>query len=534
MRIVKVHIRSEFKNLSDFHINFHKNAMETVLIGLNATGKSNLMEALVIIFRDLDLKRNPHFGKKKEALEYSIHYNCRKRDIEIEFSKKNGYSFKINGEKLKNKLTFFSKKAEYLPKHVFLYYSGLSDRVKELYSEHEKKYYQEIIKEDAKPEHFNDIRPIFLVQNIHASFALIAFYMLEEKNSETIEFLENELNILDFSSALFILKEPIWARSGNKVESLWGAKGLVKTLMDDILEYSIAPIANNERVHTNYKKTEKQSRLYLFIDSKERFKELIKNKYNNDKVSLFNALESIYLSDLMQDVKIKVVKKNVVGGLSMNEMSEGEKQLLTVLGLLKFTKDEESLILLDEPDTHLNPHWKWKYLDYLAKVVKRPKNTQIIFCTHDPLIIGGMDKEQVRIFKSDSKSGKTFVDEPTISPKEMSVEKILTSDLFGLPSIMNKDLEDIVNEKRYLQARLELESITEEEILQYNKLKSYLDEIGFYDVTADSRYNQFLKLTSQKKEFSNRSFTQEEKKRLDKIAKEVLKEINKEKDNEIH
>ncbi|RDC62369.1 AAA family ATPase [Adhaeribacter pallidiroseus] len=527
MRIDKVHIKSKFKNLDDFEIEFDSNAMETVLVGLNATGKSNFMEALIIIFRDLELKREPQFGKKKEALEYYIKYNCRNKNIEAEFSKGNGYVFKIDGERIKSKTTFFNKRAEYLPKHIFFYYSGISDRVKELYSEHEKKYYQEIIKTDAKPENFNEIRPIFLVQNIHASFALIAFYMFREREQETIDFLKDELRIHDFGSALFILKEPSWARQGNKVDSLWGAKGLVKSLMIDILGFSLAPIATYERVHTNYKKTEKQSRLYLFINSKEKFKELIKNKYDDDKVRLFNALESLHLSDLMQDVKINVLKENVDGELSMNEMSEGEKQLLTVLGLLKFTKDDESLILLDEPDTHLNPHWKWKYLDYLDKVVKRPENTQIIFCTHDPLLFGSMDKSQVRIFNYDSEQGKTVVREPAISPKEMSVEKILTSDLFGLPSIMNKELEDKLNEKRYLQAKMISNDISKEDRKRFEALKEYLDEIGFYDITADSRYNQFLKLTSKHKEFAYRSFSKEEKEKLDRIAKEVIDEIKK-------
>jgi hypothetical protein len=34
-------------------------------------------------------------------------------------------------------------------------------------------------------------------------------------------------------------------------------------------------------------------------------------------------------------------------------LSEGEQQLLMVLGLMRFTKSHQSLVLLDEPDTHL-------------------------------------------------------------------------------------------------------------------------------------------------------------------------------------
>jgi ABC-type multidrug transport system ATPase subunit len=234
---------------------------------------------------------------------------------------------------------------------------------------------------------------------------------------------------------------------------------------------------------------------------------------------------------MLHDVKIKVQKEGVDGELSMAELSEGEKQLLTVLGLLKFTKDEESLILLDEPDTHLNPMWKWKFLDYLDRVVKRKENTQIIFCSHDPLVIGNLKKNQVQIFKKD-KEGKTEAFNPYLSPREMSVSKILTSELFGIPSLMSKKLEDLLNQKRFLQAKLVQGELDDKELGQFEKLKNYFDHIGFNDETTDSRYNQFLKLTSQNKAYSNRKYTKEEAEELDRIAKEVLDEILKEEKGE--
>ena len=43
-----------FKNLTDFEIDFDQGELSTVLIGENGTGKSNVIEALVTIFRDLD------------------------------------------------------------------------------------------------------------------------------------------------------------------------------------------------------------------------------------------------------------------------------------------------------------------------------------------------------------------------------------------------------------------------------------------------------------------------------------------------
>lgn len=53
MRLDKLYIE-DFKNLKQFSIDFDEREMTTVLIGHNGTGKSNLIEAIVTLFRDLD------------------------------------------------------------------------------------------------------------------------------------------------------------------------------------------------------------------------------------------------------------------------------------------------------------------------------------------------------------------------------------------------------------------------------------------------------------------------------------------------
>jgi len=334
------------------------------------------------------------------------------------------------------------------------------------------------------------------------------------------------LNIVDFGSALFMLKQANWSKSRNGEDDFWHADGLVRRFMEDLWRFSVAPMFFNETVKGSLRKRETLNRLYLFIKDKETFASLVDIQMFKSKIPLFNALCSLHFSEFMddEDVRIKVVKENVEGELAMGELSEGEKQLITVLGLLKFTKDDEALILLDEPDTHLNPLWKWKYLDFLDDVVHNSKKTQIIFCTHDPLVIGSMGKEQVRVFKRDE-NYKSLVIEPDVNPKEMSVAKILTSELFGIPSIMSKEVEDKLNHKRYLQSKIIKGTITEVEKEKFEELKMYLDSIGFYDISIDSRYNKFLELTSDRIEFTKRKFTPKEEEELDKISREVMDEI---------
>lgn len=53
----------QFKNLKNITIDFDQDLWVTVVIGWNGTGKSNVLEALAIIFRDLiGKKRTPAFA----------------------------------------------------------------------------------------------------------------------------------------------------------------------------------------------------------------------------------------------------------------------------------------------------------------------------------------------------------------------------------------------------------------------------------------------------------------------------------------
>ena len=66
----------QFKNLSELTIQFDTGSDTCVMLGANGTGKSNLIEALVTIFADVDLRRKPAFG-------YELTYECRSKTVRI-------------------------------------------------------------------------------------------------------------------------------------------------------------------------------------------------------------------------------------------------------------------------------------------------------------------------------------------------------------------------------------------------------------------------------------------------------------------
>ena len=364
MRIDSLYIE-DFKNLKQFKIDLDENELNTVLLGQNATGKSNFIETLVLIFKYLDLSKvgsTPRFPE----FEYEIKYKCREHNIKIickidEKTRKPSYEIYVNEEKQSYK-SFFTNKEIYLPKYVFTYYSGISNKLKEHFDENQRNFYNKAKAKGVTKDDVEDFRRMFYVQLVHSYFVLLAFYTFEEE--KTKKFLSEYLNIENLESILFKFQKPEWQKKTDfQDEFMWGAEGLVREFLEKLWEVSLAPIDIFEDYKESFRDSSNKQKefLYLFVPTKEKLQEL--NKFYHTNTELFKALESTYISDLIDEVRVKVKKKNVKNEITFKELSEGEQQLLTVLGLLKFTKDKETLVLLDEPDTHLNPLWKWHYLD---------------------------------------------------------------------------------------------------------------------------------------------------------------------------
>ncbi len=517
MRIDKVYIE-HFKNLRDFSIDFDERYRETILLGRNASGKSNFMEALILIFRNIDLDKQPEFN-------FDLSYEMRDRKIRV-VGWNGKHQFHIDGVTTSKKY-FQSNKAELFPKYVFTYYSGISNRLEEHFDEHQKRFYDEIIKPESVDIDTEDLRRLFYVRLIHSYFVLMAFYSFEDKEAEL--FLKEQLGITGLDSILFILRKPSWANAAKTRitgdERFWHADGIVKGFLQRLYDLSLAPIRHEERIKINFRKTETQERLYLYVQNENNLRELA--SFYEDNLNFFKVLESTYISDLIEGVRIRVKKENVDGSVTFKELSEGEQQLLTVLGLLKFTSGEDSLIILDEPDTHLNPYWKWKYLDFLDEVVKRPKSAQIIINTHDPIVIGRLMKEQVRMFRINQENGQVRTVMPDVDPKGLGVSGILTSDLFDLPTTLDSETQQQLNRKRWLQIRLG--SLSETEQNEFEALRKELDALGFYDRTDDELYNRFLQGVMQYDVANKVDLTEQDKNELDRISRQVIEEILNEK-----
>ena len=492
MRIDELWVEA-FKNLRDIRVHFDRESPYTVLVGENGSGKSNLLEALALIFRSLDLDEEAPFS-------YELKYRCRDHDVAVVAMENRHPRFRakptdgsayetLSRRKFMNVDT--DGRPVYRPTFVFGYYSGPGDRLASIFQKHRERYYGAIIKApSARTIGGGDVsalRRVFYAQTLHGQFALIAFFMEPEDAEDDREFLREYLQIDGLDSVLFALNKPGWSRGGGDPR-FWGAMGEVQEFLDRLYDEAMPPLRMDRRVSADLASNRAIENLYLFLPGGEGLSRVY-GQYGN-QYAFFTALESMHLSRLLAEVRTRVRMAPKAGGgeMTYRDLSEGEQQLLLVLGLLKFTATEETLFLLDEPDTHLNPAWSTQYLDFLHRFIRQRETCHIVMSSHDPLVFAGLTREQVRVLRR-GEEGQAMVEVPEQDPRGMGVAAILTSDLFRLRTTLDAKTQERLDRQRILMQK---DDRNDEEEAELEGLHKELDRLGFSRTIRDPLYRLFL------------------------------------------
>ena len=450
------------------------------------------------IFRNLDLGEAPPFsyelnyqlGEENWVKWYEIKVDAdpnrgtlaKQYQISVRDKHSSETSFKsIPFSKVKRDKK--TKQAEYLPNFLFAYYSGPSDRLEKYFRRHRDEYYRELLY--SKLDIRADIRSLFYAKPLHSQFVLMAFFLSPELQKERA-FLQKELGIESLDSIHFVLRRPAWER--NKEDRFWGADGVVRDFIELLYPHALAPVKVTRNEETSLTgKNKKNDFIHIFLPSVETLHELAKQLTPS---IFFKMLESTVLSEIISEVHIRVKVTYAPEPITFQELSEGEQQLLTVLGLLKFTGGKDSLFLLDEPDTHLNPSWAVKYLKFLREFVPNHETSHLLMVTHHPLAIAELEKQQVQVMWRDS-NFRVHAQEPEESPRGMGYGGILTSDMFGLRTTLDNSTERLLRLRRRFTEKLELSSIQAGRLKRIDKA---IEGLGFTTAHWDEEYAQYLRM----------------------------------------
>ena len=303
MHIQSLYIK-DFKNIKKqtFDLSFHNGL--TLLIGNNGCGKSNILECISSIFRNL-YQQNKEF-----ETEFTINYKMYDGSIA---------NIEYKDEKLSQPITTQS-----LPKRIIAIYSGEEQRMWEKYY---LPSYSKYIKDINKQARTTSWPSMLYLNKYYWDIALLSILCSDSDDNKA--FVKEILGITTVENIQFSVNS---SNYGNYKDSP------VLAFID-----SLNQTAN------------------FSLDT---FKVFIEKQYINiDMLFMY-----LYLAFTPTGSKIlESITIHFNGGLTTKDLSEGQKKLLLIKAALEYTGSENTLYLLDEPDAHIHVINKIKLLEVIQQ-----------------------------------------------------------------------------------------------------------------------------------------------------------------------
>lgn len=396
MQITSLYIEN-YKLLQKFTINFHKDV--SILIGINGSGKSTILEAIAQIFSDAFLKEKSKFGfalnyelRLEEILEQTVTTSEFKTEyIKVEISattKNEALKFKVFvADKVLEKETEIEKHfgtfEKILPSNIVIYYSGLAEIMKEICKPHDEK-----LSVNYRKGNVNIQRPFFYFEP--PLFNLILLTLLSYEYGEIPEFLAKKAKIRGIQNITIRLKKPSWGKG--KIQNWWGAKGEVKSLLD-YLDSIGKPLVIDDNTPNSGRSGNvviegwQNEALIITIIGQEKLFEL-KEHFVEEK-TLFKILNTLIIDGFAPEVEFYFVGDEGI----FNALSEGEQQAIIVRGLVELVNNENTLFLFDEPDTYQHPSWQRSFIEEINKLADSSEysTSQFVITTHSPQLLSNAD-----------------------------------------------------------------------------------------------------------------------------------------------
>lgn len=361
MKLLKLKINN-YKNLKNIDIDFEKSDGCSLIVGLNGSGKSNLLEVISAIFSSLYLGKDKLVADFQFELEYqnsipaTLSLPGSSSDIVIHLD--NLSEGKIVAKYKQGEEFVQLSKDEIdkcLPEHVIAVYSGEETRLWD-------NYYFEIY-DNYNKQYINSAMP-------HRKQRMIYF------NHYYWEIIASILHIMESQDASDYL-------SGLSIS---GIRNIEMTFDNDKMKRN-----KNEMVKRILEIINPKQLEHVIIDT-NKFKELVAIcGYEEDL--LYNMAVLILYKGFKIITDFKMITDSGVG---IKDISEGEKKLLLIYGAINLTSGE-NLYLFDEPDAHLHESRKEEIYNLICSDPK----SQFVISTHSPTMSQLFDADKVIFFDKD-------------------------------------------------------------------------------------------------------------------------------------
>ena len=148
--------------------------------------------------------------------------------------------------------------------------------------------------------------------------------------------------------------------------------------------------------------------------------------------------------------------RNKSGGdkFSIDELSTGEKTLMSKVLYLYLEDIKDKVILIDEPELSLHPSWQNKVLKIYENFALK-NNCQIIIATHSPHIIGSAENKYIRFLEKDKEANVRAINDIQAYGRDIEwiLEQMDVADT-RLPKITKRfeEIQELINNEEFDKA----------------------------------------------------------------------------------
>ncbi len=140
---------------------------------------------------------------------------------------------------------------------------------------------------------------------------------------------------------------------------------------------------------------------------------------------IFRALRAWKGSGLLEDITLTIQRLHPVlsadnepaeSYVTFNQLSDGEQMLLGRMALLFLLQGQhQSLLLLDEPETHFNDVWKREIIDYVDDALLKKTKAQVVVATHTSIALTDVFSTEITrlVKRGDGRTVATGISMPT-------------------------------------------------------------------------------------------------------------------------
>lgn len=476
-----------YKNIRSCDIEFSEAPLIHAVIGSNGSGKSNLIEAIIQIMIGFYFEKAPPFT-------FRFEFEAQNRVVVLQ-KEGRGLLVMVDGERMP--VDHFARRLRegdaqvFYPELTLVYYSGECRRVQQLVA----RYRRNFQKLTRNPE-TDSFRPLF-VQSSNDQSQVILLALFAHGHRHLLERLKLE-EILD---VIIVLRSPHGFDPEKHEPKLWNMQGaigrIVAALDETSLTQDLVRVMDNppenirEGEPPRPRPARRIIRSYRLESGPNRGLDAFAKRLERAGENVYLGLESLRARGMLKSVSFLLKGRNAEQPFEFDHLSEGEKQLLAVIGALTLTNQRDNLVLLDEPDTHLNPHWSWDYPSMLTAAFdsEQLSHSTVLMATHDPVMISGMTRDQVLLALTPGTDRPLF-SRPHRHPRGQGVANLLcSSEFFGLPSSLDKETQKLLDERLKISIKPTLSASDKRRLKELNEQLEILPGVS----ERDPEYVAFLR-----------------------------------------